>query len=527
MFEPVKQVFLYNAMLKLFLESRELENAEKLFDEMLQRMVKPNVITFTIMISCAKFCYMHHKAVEWFEMMGSFECEPDDKLLLLMISSYASTGDVDMASRLYRHAKNEKWKVDKTAFTSLIKMYGKLGNYDGCLSVYRDMKVFGAKPNLTIYNNLLFAMGRGKRAWVAKAIYEEMKNNGISPNQSTYETVLQTYCKGMYKIDALSVYKEMKEKGMDIGRVLYNMLLRMCADVGYADEAVDIFQDMKSSRTCHPDSGTYTSLINMYSRTAKVSEAEAMLNEMMNSGFEPNIFVLTSLASCYGKAKQPDDVVRIFNQLLDLGICPDDRFCDCLLYVMTQLPKQERGKITDCIEKANPKLGFVIRYLMEEMDGDGNFWKEASELFNSIDDFVIKKSMCNGLIDLCVNLEVLDRARDLLNLGLTLEIYTNMQNRSPTMWSLNVKSLSTGVVLTALHVWINDLTKALESGEELPPVLGIYTWTRKNKSSPIVIESYLIKHNAPFQKDNDMDGWFLTTSEAVKPWLQSRKTDAA
>ncbi|WJX22961.1 hypothetical protein P8452_12215 [Trifolium repens] len=404
-----------------------------------------------------------------------------------MISSYACIGNVDMALRLYRRAKKEKWKLGKMVFLSLIKMYGKSANYDGCLSVYRDMKVFGVKPNLTIYNNMLCAMERSKRAWEVKAIYEEMINNGISPNQFTYETVLEAYCSG---------------------------------DVGFADEAIEIFQDMKSSGTCHPDSFTYTSLISMYSRTGKVSEAEAMLNEMMNCGFEPNILVLTSLTSCYGKAKRTDDVVRIFNQLLDLGISPDDRFCYRLLSVMTHLPKQEHGKITDCIQKANPKLGFVVRYLMEERDGDGNFRKEASELFNSVDDFFIKKSMCDSLIDLCVNMEVPDRAHDLLNLGLTLGIYSNRQNRSQTKWSLYVKSLPTGTALTALHVWINDLSKALESGEELPPVLGIYTGTRKNKPSS-VIESYLIEHNAPFQKDNDMAGWFLTTSEAAKPWLQS------
>ncbi|PNX93196.1 pentatricopeptide repeat-containing protein chloroplastic-like [Trifolium pratense] len=525
MFEP-EQVVFYNVMLKLFRKSREFENAEKLFDEMLQRMVKPDVITFSTIISCAILCSEHHKAVEWFAMMGSFECEHNDYISSSVISSYARIGNFDMALRLYRRAKKEKWKVEKMAFSALIKMYGKSGNYDECLSVYRDMKVFGVNPNMTVYNNLLCAMGRGKRAREAKAIYEEMINNGISPNQLTYESVLQAYCRGMHKIDALSVYKEMKEKGLDIGRVLYHMLLDMCADVGYADEAVEIFQDMKSSGTCHPDSVAYTSLISMYTRTGNVSEAEAMLNEMMNSGFEPNILVLTSLAGCYGKAKRPDDVVRIFNQLLDLGISPDDRFCDCLLYVMTQLPKQEHGKITDCIQKANPKLGFVVRYLMEERDGDGNFRKEASELFHSIDDFVIKKSTCNSLIDLCVNLEVPDRARDLLNLGVTLEIYPNMQNRSLTKWSLYVKSLSTGTALTAFYVWINDMSKALESGEELPPVLGIYTGTRKNKSSRRVIESYLNEHNAPFQKDNDMAGWFLTTSEAVKPWLQSRKTDA-
>ncbi|XP_058726646.1 pentatricopeptide repeat-containing protein At4g16390, chloroplastic-like [Vicia villosa] len=525
--DPVKHVILYNVMMKLFRESKEFEKAEKLFDEMLQRRVKPNVITFSTMINCAALCSMHHKAVEWFEMMPLFECEQDGKFLLSMIILYARIGNVDVALRFYDRAKKEKWDVDIVAFTAMIKMYGKLGNYDGCLRVYNDMKVLGVKPNLVTYNNMLHAMGKGKMAWKAKAIYEEMINDGIPPNQSIYGAVLHAYCRGRYKKDALSVYKEMKENGMDVDRVLYNMLLDMCADFGYVDEAVEIFKDMKCSGTCHPCSVTYTSMINMYSCAGKVSEAEAMLNEMIACGFEPNILVLTSLAGCYGKAKRTDDVVRIFNQLLDLGVSPDDRLCVCLLHVMTQIPKQEHGKITDCIEKANPKLGFVVRYLVEEREGGVDFRKEASELFNTIDDYVIKKSLCNSLIDLCVNLEVPDRARELLNLGHTLEIYTDIQIRSQTMWALHVKTLSTGTALTALHVWINDLSKALESGEELPLVLGIHT--AKNKSSSSVVQSYLKEHNAPFEKDTD-SSWFLTTNEEAKSWLQykgSSETDAA
>jgi pentatricopeptide repeat protein len=316
----------------------------------------------------------------------------------------------------------------------------------------------------------------------------------------------------------------MKEKGMDIGRDLYHMLLDLCADVGYADEAVEIFQDMKSSGTCHPDSVTYASLIKVYSHTGNVSEAEAMLKEMMNCGLEPNLLVLTSLAGCYGRAKQTDDVVRIFDQLLDLGLRPDDRVSACLVHVMAQIPKQEHGRILDCIEKAKPKLGFVIRYLMEERDDDRIFFKEASELFNSIDDFVIKKSMCRSLIDLCVNLEVPNRARDLFNLGLTLELYTNKQNRSQTMWSLHVKSFSIVTTLTALQVWIDDLSNALESGEELPPVLGIYTG--KNMSKLRVIQSYLKEHNAPFQRfPEEKYNGFFTTNELAKSWLQSRVLD--
>ncbi|KAF3963578.1 hypothetical protein CMV_012051 [Castanea mollissima] len=103
----------------------------------------------------------------------------------------------------------------------------------------------------------------------------------------------------------------MKEKGVELTVVLYNTLLAMCADLGYVDEAIEIVEDMKKSWTCKPDS------------------------------YEPNIFVLTSLIQCYGKAQRTDDVVRTFHRLLELGITPDELFCYCLLNVMTQTPKEE------------------------------------------------------------------------------------------------------------------------------------------------------------------------------------------
>uniref|UniRef100_F6HCW7 Pentatricopeptide repeat-containing protein, mitochondrial n=1 Tax=Vitis vinifera TaxID=29760 RepID=F6HCW7_VITVI len=219
----------------------------------------------------------------------------------------------------------------------------------------------------------------------------------------------------------------MKEKGLELSVVLYNTLLAMCADVGYTEEAAAIFEDMKSSGNCMPDSWTFSSLITIYSCSGKVPEAEAMLNAMLEAGFEPNIFVLTSLIQCYGKANRTDEVVRTFDRLLELDITPDDRFCGCMLNVMTQSPKEELGKLIDCIDKANPKLGNVVKLLLEEQNGEGTFRKEASELFDSISADV-KKAYCNCLIDLCVNLNLLEKACELFDLGLTLEIYIDIQS---------------------------------------------------------------------------------------------------
>ncbi|PON90280.1 Smr domain containing protein [Trema orientale] len=524
--KPKREVILYNVTLKVFRKAKNLDGAEKLFDEMLQKGIKPDNVTFSTMISCARMSYLPEKAVEWFEKMSSFGCDPDDVTYSAMIDAYGRAGNVDMAFSLYDRARTEKWRIDPVTFSTLIKIHGQSGNFDGCLNVYEEMKAIGAKPNLVIFNTLLDAMGRAKRPWQAKKIYQEMITNGFTPSWVTYAALLRAFGRARYGDDCLNVYKEMKEKGIQLNVILYNTVLSMCADVGYTDEAISIFEDLKSSETM-PDSWTFSSMITIYSCSGQVSEAEAMLNEMMEAGFEPNLFVLTSLIQCYGKAKRTDDVVRTFNQLLELGISPDERFCGCLLNVMTQTPKEELFKLSACIEKAYPKLGYVVKLLLEADEENEIFKKEASELFDTIGADV-RKAYCNCLIDLSVNLDLLDRACELLDLGLAKEVYTDIQSRSPSQWSLNLKGLSLGAALTALHVWINDLSKALESGEEFPPLLGINTGHGKHKYSDkglaAVFDSHLKELNAPFHEAPDNVGWFLTTKVAAKSWLESRSS---
>ncbi|XP_057433688.1 pentatricopeptide repeat-containing protein At4g16390, chloroplastic-like [Lotus japonicus] len=520
-----KELVLYNVAMKVFKKCKDFEGAEKLFDEMLQRKLKPDNVTFATMINCARLCSMSDRAVEWFEKMPGFGCEPDAVTCATVIFAYARVENVDMAERLYDRAKTENWRLDTVTFSALIKMYGMLEDYDQCLNVYDDMKVLGVKPNLGTYNTLLPAVYRARKPLLAKLIYEEMKRNGISPDYITYSTLLRAYIGGYLREDALGIYREMKENRIGVTVDLCNLLLSMCADVGFLDEAVEIFEDIKSSGIYQPDESTFSSLITVYSCFAKVSEAEAMLNEMIESGFKPNIFVITPLVKCYGKVKQIDDVVKIVKRGLDWGIVPDGHCCCCLLNIMTKTPMEELGKLIDCIEKANEELGSVVRYLVEgQEEGDQDFIKETSALLNSTD-AEIKKPLCNCLIDLCVYLNLPNRARELFDLGSTLEIYKDVQFRAPTQWSLHLRRLSVGAAMTALHVWINDLCKALESGEELPSLgintgIGKYQFSDKGLAS--VFESHLKKLKAPFHEAPDKPGWFFISKKAAKSWLKSR-----
>ncbi|CAA0830777.1 Pentatricopeptide repeat-containing protein -chloroplastic [Striga hermonthica] len=521
--ESPRKVVLYNVTMKVCRKSKDLEGAVKLFDEMLERGIKPDNTTFSTLIGCARLCSLPEKAIEWYEKMPAFGLEPDGVTCSVMIDSYGRVGKEDVAFALYDQARNKKWRLDAVTFSTLIKIYTSRGNFDGCLNLYEEMKTLGVKPNASVYNSLLEAMGRAKRPWQAKNIYRDMIKNKVNPTWATYAALLRAYSRGRYCHDILAVYKEMKEKNFELNVVLYNTILSACADVGFTDEAFAIFEDMKNSGTCNPDSWTYSSLITIYSCSGQVEEAEATLSEMMASGFEPNIIVLTSIIQCYGKAGRTGDVVKTFDMLSDFGITPDEQFLCCLLSVLTEVPKEELGQLTVCIEKANPKLGHFVNLVI---NGESLIGEEASELFDSVS-AGMRKAYLNCLIDLSVHVGQLERPTQMLKFGLEQGIYDVITIRSDKMWYLRLRRLSQGAALTGLRMWMNDLLRAVDNGEELPNLLGIDTGHGKHKFSDRALmglfEAHLKELDAPFHEVPDKPGWFQTTNVAAKAWLESRR----
>lgn len=526
-----RATILYNVTMKVMRKCRNWDGAYDLLMEMVESdgRVSPDNITVSTMISCARYCDLPEKAIDLFERMPELGLKPDDITYSAMIDAYGRSGNIDMALNLFDRAHRENWKLDAIAFSTVIRVYGNSGNYDGALNVFEEMKALGVKPNSITYNMLLDSMGRAGRPWLVRTIYREMIETAeLIPNRTTYAALIRSYSRSRYSDDALAVYKETKARGMELNVVLYNSLLAMCADIGLMTDAIEIFEDMKrTSNGCRPDSWTYSSLITIYSCRGDVEEAEKALDEMVESGFDPNIFVLTSLIQCYGKAKQIDKVVSTFDHAIQLGIVPDDRFCGCLLNVMTQTPKAELDKVATCIERSNAKLGSLVRHLIEEIPDAERFKLEAEDVLGSLSKDVTS-AFCNCLIDICINLNLLERACTLLDIALRLDIYNSLQSRSSTQWSLHVKSLSLGAALTALHVWMNDLVRALEAEEEFPTLLGIHTGHGRHKYSErglaIVFESHLRELNAPFHESPDKVGWFLTTKSAAKKWLESRRS---
>eukprot|EP00262_Sarcandra_glabra_P006777 TRINITY_DN19332_c0_g1_i1.p1 TRINITY_DN19332_c0_g1~~TRINITY_DN19332_c0_g1_i1.p1 ORF type:complete len:712 (+),score=98.25 TRINITY_DN19332_c0_g1_i1:146-2281(+) len=522
-FFPLETIF-YNVAMKSLRQGKQYELIEELANEMIEKGIELDNVTYSTIITCAKRCNLFKKSVEWFERMYRTGVMPDEVTYSVILDVYAKLGKVEDVLSLYERGRASGWMPDHITFSVLGKMFGEAGDFDGIQYVLQEMKGLSVEPNVVVYNTLLEAMGKAGKPGLARSLFEEMVAAGLTPNEKTLTALVKIYGKARWSRDALKLWERMKSKRWPMDFILYNTLLSMCADIGLEEEAERLFEDMKVSDQCRPDSWSYTAMINIYGSGGKADKAFALFEEMLELGVKLNVMSCTCLIQCLGRAKRIDDVFKVFGISLSRGIEPDDRLCGCLLSVVTFCEDSEVDKVLACLEKVNPRLVLLVKMLGED---EASFDMVKEEFRRILNEAVVevRRPFCNCLIDICLNQNLPERAHQLLYLGTLYGLYPGLHNKNTEEWSLNLRSLSVGAAHTAFQEWMDTLSKLVERKQALPPLFSVYTGSGTHKFSQglaSIFASHLKKLAAPFQLSEERPGCFIATREDVISWVQSR-----
>ncbi|TKY55555.1 Pentatricopeptide repeat-containing protein [Spatholobus suberectus] len=526
---PMETIF-YNVTMKSVRFGKQFALIEELAHQMIDTGVELDNITYSTIISCAKKCNLYDKAVHWFERMYKTGLMPDEVTYSAILDVYARLGKVEEVISLYERGRATGWKPDPITFSVLGKMFGEAGDYDGIRYVFQEMESVGVRPNLVVYNTLLEAMGKAGKPGFARSLFEEMIDSGIAPNEKTLTVVIKIYGKARWSRDALELWGRMKENGWPMDFILYNTLLNMCADVGLVEEAEALFGDMKQSEHCKPDSWSYTAMLNIYGSQGDVDKAMKLFEEMCKLSVELNVMGFTCLIQCLGRAMEFDDLVRVFDILVERGIKPDDRLCGCLLSVVSlSQGSEDEEKVLTCLQRANTKLVAFIQLIEDEKTSFETVKEEFKGIMSNAA-VEVRRPFCNCLIDICRNKDLLERAHELLYLGTLYGLYPGLHNKTDEEWCLDVRSLSVGAALTALEEWMWTLTKIVKREETLPELFLAQTGTGAHKFAQglnISFASHLRKLAAPFRQSEEKVGCFIATREDLVSWVQSKSMAAA
>nr|XP_004231193.1 pentatricopeptide repeat-containing protein At3g61520, mitochondrial-like [Solanum lycopersicum] len=318
----------FNALLCGLGREHDFQKMNLLMNEMKEKEVNPDVVTFGIFINYLCKCYRVDEALQVFEKMGGSGTDgvlvkPDLVLYNTLIDGLCKVGKQEEGLKLMEKMRLENVCVPNTiTYNCLIDGYCKAGEIERSLELFDQMKKDRVVPNVITMNTLLHGMCKFGRVSSAMRFFAEMQERGLKGNAITYTILITTFC-SVNNIDrAMSLFNEMSEDGcLPDARAYYSLIMGLC-QARRTDEASCIASKAKEARV-DLDIICYNSLIGALCRKNKIEEAQKMLKDMEEAGIKPDCYTYNTLISYFSEKGQFTAASRIMKRMIDDGYLPD------------------------------------------------------------------------------------------------------------------------------------------------------------------------------------------------------------
>lgn len=272
-----KNLFSWTAVISAYSRSgRKFEAVQ-----MLQSLEDKNVYAWTALISGLVQKGHYVDAFELFVEMRREGVEITDPFVLSSITgAAASLAALELGKQVHCLVLTLGYECSMFVSNALVDMYAK------CSDVSIAKKIFDSmwERDVVSWTSIIVGMAQHGRAGEALALYDEMIMAGLKPNEVTF-----------------------------VG------LIYACSHVGLVERGRGLFNSMVKDYGLLPSLHHYTCLLDLYSRSGHLDEAEDLLTTMPFQPDEAAWAALLCACKRHGNIKMG---VRVADRLLSLG--PED-----------------------------------------------------------------------------------------------------------------------------------------------------------------------------------------------------------
>merc|ERR1719262_270215 len=238
---------IYSTILKGFKIQRQPEKVFSVYEEMKQRGITRNTISFnTILDVCAHGGAMH-RVPQLLEDMKAMQpqVEPDIITYSTIVKGYCMSGDVDKAFEVLSEMKRDgKHAADEILYNSLLDGCAKQHRLEDALRLLDDMQDSGVVPSNYTLSILVKLLGRSRRLNQAFTMVETIcKENGFRPNIFVYTTLIQACIQNRQLGRAITLHDQvLSDGGCAPDQKTYTTLARGCLQVGAMEKAAEVIR---------------------------------------------------------------------------------------------------------------------------------------------------------------------------------------------------------------------------------------------------------------------------------------------
>ncbi|XP_056843009.1 pentatricopeptide repeat-containing protein At1g26900, mitochondrial isoform X2 [Raphanus sativus] len=340
---------LRNALLRFYCVSGRINDARKLFDEMLDTV---DAISFTTLMNGYLQVSKPALALYLFTDMRRSDIIVNDSTLLSFLSAtgmYGKIGDMSSARRIFDSAASK----DVVIWNCMIDQYAKMGLLEECLWLLRQMKYEQVKPNSSTFVGLLSSCASYEASSVGQSVGDLVEEERVVLDAVLGTALVDMYAKLGMLDKAVEIFNRMKNKDVKS----WTAMISGYGAHGLAREAINIFYKMEDeSIKVKPNKITFLVVLNACSHGGLVMEGITCFKRMVEVyRFIPEVEHYGCVVDLLGRAGQLEEAYELIKNL-----------------PITSDSTAWRALLAACRVYGNVDLGGLVRTKLVEM-GERNF----------------------------------------------------------------------------------------------------------------------------------------------------------
>ncbi|KAL4566490.1 hypothetical protein LXL04_030606 [Taraxacum kok-saghyz] len=294
-------VYVETALLGFYTKVKDMETAQKLFDEMSER----NVVSWNSMIDG----YVRSGNIPLAEKVFSTMPNKDTVSWNTMVSGHSKTRNMEKALRLFQ----EMPERNPTSWNVMIRGYIDSDNIDLAQNFYNSM------PQRNTISCITMITGYTKHGDVESA--RELFNNMSQKDQSLYNSMITCYSKNSHPKEALSLFDEMLQPKSNIqpDKMTLATIISACSQLQNFNLGSWIHESYMKQINITMDDHLRTALIDLYSKSGSITKAEELFKEL----HKKDIVAYTAMIlGCSINGKE-HIAIQVFDEMMASKIRPN------------------------------------------------------------------------------------------------------------------------------------------------------------------------------------------------------------
>lgn len=304
-------VYTYTSLIDGYMRLCDVDRAENVFRTMMQRRIKPNLVTYNVLMHHSVVQLDMDTAIKFWTKLSDLGLAPDVYSYAILIQGLGNEAMVDEAWRVFEKMKQQGVEINHVVATTLMGIHVKHKDNSYGIQLFQDFftQQEQRQKSLTPTNHT--------RNIVLNAA---MGNIEVTQINTYYEQFLALVDGNTPPSSSSPLWGDQVKSSNHV--FTYTSFMRAFLrhnDIGMVSQ---VYQDM-IARKVKPTVVTFGTLMLAHAFVPDPHACENMLKELKAHGIKVNVALYTILMRAWAKAKQWEQVTRVYDDMKAEQIQPN------------------------------------------------------------------------------------------------------------------------------------------------------------------------------------------------------------